>query len=69
MELSNIRHALHNFLTSFKYNLSFAALQTADPTWYSALTSSLHDYQAKELEEVFRLSEQRRAAAGGLRKY
>ncbi|GAB1598816.1 importin-7-like isoform X2 [Argonauta hians] len=39
------------------------SLQTSDPTWYSALTSALHDYQAKELEEVFRLSEQRRAAA------
>ena len=39
-------------------------LQNSDPNWYSALTAGLNADQTKELEEVFRLSEQRRAAAG-----
>lgn len=45
----------------FKEVLS--TLQSSDLNWYSALTASLNADQTKELEDVFRLSEQRRAAA------
>ncbi|KAK6191779.1 hypothetical protein SNE40_003377 [Patella caerulea] len=38
-------------------------LQQTDPNWYNALTSQLNNEQRKELEDVFKLADQRRAAA------
>lgn len=39
-------------------------LQANDPNWYNSLISQLTEEQRKEVEEVFKLAEQRRAAAG-----
>lgn len=38
-------------------------LQANDPNWYNSLISQLTEEQRKEVEEVFKLAEQRRAAA------
>ncbi|XP_022334260.1 importin-7-like isoform X2 [Crassostrea virginica] len=38
-------------------------LQGNDPNWYNSLISQLTEEQRKEVEEVFKLAEQRRAAA------
>ncbi|ESO95346.1 hypothetical protein LOTGIDRAFT_214997 [Lottia gigantea] len=38
-------------------------LQQSDPNWYNALTSGLDNEQRKELEDVFKLADQRRAVA------
>ena len=40
------------------------ALEGSDPDWYLALTSVLTDVQAKSLQEVFHLAEQRKASLG-----
>ena len=40
------------------------ALEGIDPDWYLALTSVLTDVQAKSLQEVFHLAEQRKASLG-----
>ena len=39
-------------------------IQTADPVWYQALMTPVTPEQTKELEDVFKLAEQRHAAAG-----
>lgn len=41
-----------------------AALEQQDPVWYQTLTAHLTEDQGKEVQEVFKLAEQRRAAAG-----
>lgn len=41
-----------------------ADLQSADPGWYNIITSQLTPEQTKQLEDVFKLAEQRKAAAG-----
>lgn len=41
-----------------------AGLQTQDPNWYNLLISHLTAEQKTELEEVFTLADQRKAAAG-----
>lgn len=52
------------------YRLSYCcfycvlALQSSDPDWYTALTSVLTNEQAKSLQEVFNLAEQRKASLG-----
>ncbi|OWF54942.1 importin-7-like [Mizuhopecten yessoensis] len=38
-------------------------IQTSDPEWYIVLTGQLTEAQSKEVEDVFKLAEQRRAAA------
>lgn len=40
------------------------ALQQNDPAWYTAVTGNLTEEQKKEIDEIFKLAEQRRAAAG-----
>ncbi|XP_071104621.1 importin-7-like [Haliotis cracherodii] len=45
----------------FKHVLQ--SIQSTDPTWYMALTSALTAPQTKELDDVFKLSDQRKAAA------
>ena len=44
--------------------MQFIGIQTSDPVWYQALMTPLTPEQTKELEDVFKLAEQRRAAAG-----
>lgn len=39
------------------------SIQTADPVWYQALMTPITPEQTKELEDVFKLAEQRHAAA------
>ncbi|KAG2463096.1 IPO7 protein, partial [Polypterus senegalus] len=39
-------------------------LQTRDPAWYQALTQSLNEEQAKQLQDIGTLADQRRAAHG-----
>ena len=39
-------------------------IQTTDPAWYQLLVSPLTEEHKKELEEVFRLADQKKAAAG-----
>ena len=39
-------------------------LQGTDPTWYTAITGQLTPEQTKQLEDVFKLADQRKAAAG-----
>jgi len=39
-------------------------IQSADPAWYQLLVSQLTDEHKKDLEEVFRLADQKKAAAG-----
>ena len=39
-------------------------IQSTDPAWYQLLVSQLTEEHKKELEDVFRLAEQKRAAAG-----
>ena len=39
-------------------------LQSVDGNWYSIITSQLTPEQTKQLEDVFKLAEQRKAAAG-----
>jgi len=39
------------------------SLETKDPQWFQALTGHLDNKQRKELEAVFTLAEQRKAAA------
>ncbi|VDI02496.1 Hypothetical predicted protein [Mytilus galloprovincialis] len=39
------------------------SIQTADPVWYQALMTPVTPEQTKELEDVFKLAEQRHAAA------
>ena len=41
-----------------------ADIQTTDPTWYQVLISPLNEEHRKDMEEVFRLAEQKKAAAG-----
>ncbi|KAL9955530.1 hypothetical protein ACROYT_G036866 [Oculina patagonica] len=63
--------ALENFTTSvdneetdeyIAFRTSMQALETSDPDWYTALTSVLTNEQAKSLQEVFHLAEQRKAS-------
>ena len=39
-------------------------IQSTDPAWYQLLVSPLTEEHKKDLEEVFRLAEQKKAAAG-----
>lgn len=39
-------------------------LQAADSGWYLALTSHLTPAQQREIEDVFKLADQRKAASG-----
>jgi len=39
-------------------------IQSSDPAWYQLLVSQLTEEDKKEIEEVFRLADQKRAAAG-----
>jgi len=39
-------------------------IQSTDPAWYQLLVSHLTEEHKKELEDVFRLAEQKKAAAG-----
>lgn len=48
----------------FLYCGFILALQTSDPNWYNSLISQLTEEQRKEVEEVFKLADQRSAAAG-----
>ena len=41
-----------------------SAIQQSDPAWYQALVGNLTEEQRKDIDEIFRLSDQRRAAAG-----
>jgi len=41
-------------------------IQSADPAWYQLLVSPLTEEHRKDLEDVFRLAEQKKAAAGQL---
>ena len=40
------------------------ACETRDPAWYQALVSHLSEDQRKDLQEVVKLAEQRKEAAG-----
>ena len=42
----------------------FVDLQTTDPNWYTSVTGQLTPEQSKQLEEIFKLADQRKAAAG-----
>jgi len=44
--------------------IPFADLQAADPAWYTIITSELTPDQTKQLDDVFKLADQRKAAAG-----
>lgn len=60
------------FQTHYKDNNSLdvmIGIQSSDPTWYMTLTSGLTEAQTKELEDVFKLADQRQAAAGKLKYY
>ena len=41
-----------------------SAIEQRDPAWYQALCGHLNDRQKKELNEVFKLADQRKAAEG-----
>lgn len=41
----------------------FSNLQTTDPNWYTSVTGQLTPEQSKQLEEIFKLADQRKAAA------
>ena len=49
---------------SIHYCCVDADIQTTDPTWYQVLISPLNEEHRKDMEEVFRLAEQKKAAAG-----
>ena len=42
----------------------FSGLPTQDNVWYQALISGLDQSQMKEIEDVFKLADQRKAVAG-----
>ena len=48
----------------FIISISVSALQSNDPEWYTALTSVLKNEEAKSLQEVFHLADQRQASLG-----
>ena len=50
--------------TTLQIIVSITALQTSDPAWYGMITSQLTPEQNKQLEEVFKLADQRKAVAG-----
>ena len=49
---------------SIHYCCVDADIQTTDPAWYQLLISPLNDEHKKDMEEVFRLAEQKKAATG-----
>jgi len=49
---------------SIRYCRVDADIQTTDPAWYHLLISPLNDEHKKDMEEVFRHAEQKKAAAG-----
>jgi len=44
--------------------LLLSDIQSTDPAWYQLLVSELTEDHKKELEEVFRLADQKKAAFG-----
>lgn len=57
-ELDKFLH-LTDFFFFFKSDI-----KAADPSWYMQLVTNLNEESRKDLDEIYRLADQKRAAAG-----